>query len=251
MTKEELINFVETTFNFYGLKTVSSTDKNKGAYVPNMNQKHIFEIMNINPFERRQDIEIKELFTNKTLTISYYGSRREGSNRTPELRMGLHDLIDYFEIGDELLFATDMTNIFIYNLSKLDGENTQNDENEERLYAQIDIDTLKAKVQKMNTIATQTSRAVNVYVRNNALRTLVKRRSNYSCEMPSCDYMGFEQENGDKYIEVHHLIPLSQGGEDSLSNTVALCPICHRKLHYAHNKKKLQTILQEYIKSLN
>lgn len=34
------------------------------------------------------------------------------------------------------------------------------------------------------------------------------------------------------YLEVHHRIPLSRGGEDSLANAVALCPNCHRKLHY-------------------
>lgn len=34
------------------------------------------------------------------------------------------------------------------------------------------------------------------------------------------------------YLEVHHIIPLSQGGEDSLDNTIALCPNCHRKRHF-------------------
>jgi hypothetical protein len=34
------------------------------------------------------------------------------------------------------------------------------------------------------------------------------------------------------YLEVHHRIPLSRGGEDSMANAVALCPNCHRKLHY-------------------
>jgi hypothetical protein len=34
------------------------------------------------------------------------------------------------------------------------------------------------------------------------------------------------------YLEVHHRVPLSRGGEDSVANAVALCPNCHRKLHY-------------------
>jgi len=250
MNREEFMSFISDTFDVYGLKTVSSTDKNKGAYVPNMKQKEVFEVMDIDPFERRQDIEIKEIFTDKILIISYYGSRREGSNRTPELRMGLHDLINYFDVGDELLFATDNKSIFIYNLSKLNQDDSTHDDNEEKLYSQINIEILKQKVQNINTTPTKISREINIYTRNNALRTLVKRRAQYSCEMPSCDYVGFEQENGERYIEVHHLIPLSQGGEDSLSNTVALCPTCHRKLHYASNKKELQQILKEYLDSL-
>ena len=34
------------------------------------------------------------------------------------------------------------------------------------------------------------------------------------------------------YLEVHHKTPLSMGGEDSVANAIALCPNCHRKMHY-------------------
>ena len=37
---------------------------------------------------------------------------------------------------------------------------------------------------------------------------------------------------GEPYLEVHHIIPLSQNGEDSVDNTIALCPNCHRKRHF-------------------
>lgn len=251
MTRKDFIKLIENTFHTFGLKIVSNTDKNKSAYVPNMNQKKVFEALNINPFERRQDIQVKELFSNNILHISYYGTLRNGSGRSPELRMGLHDLINYFEVGDELLFATDNIEIFIYNLSKLDNLIENNDNNEEQIYSQINIDFLKEKVQSINTTPTQIKRNITVYSRNNALRALVKIRSNYSCEMPECNYIGFEKDNGEKYIEVHHLTPLSVGGEDSLSNTVALCPTCHRKMHYANNKEELKILLEDYINCLN
>jgi hypothetical protein len=35
------------------------------------------------------------------------------------------------------------------------------------------------------------------------------------------------------YLEVHHIKPLAQGGEDTVANAIALCPNCHRKAHYA------------------
>ena len=38
--------------------------------------------------------------------------------------------------------------------------------------------------------------------------------------------------DGSPYLEVHHKHSLSEGGEDSLENTIALCPNCHRELHY-------------------
>ena len=38
--------------------------------------------------------------------------------------------------------------------------------------------------------------------------------------------------DGTPYLEVHHIKPLSEGGKDTLKNTVALCPNCHRKRHF-------------------
>ncbi|MEN8698419.1 NUDIX domain-containing protein [Bacillus infantis] len=37
------------------------------------------------------------------------------------------------------------------------------------------------------------------------------------------------------YLEVHHLHPLAEGGEDTVENAVALCPNCHREYHHAAN----------------
>ncbi len=41
----------------------------------------------------------------------------------------------------------------------------------------------------------------------------------------------FKRLNGEPYLESHHIIWLSKGGEDTVDNTVALCPNCHRKMH--------------------
>lgn len=34
------------------------------------------------------------------------------------------------------------------------------------------------------------------------------------------------------YLEVHHVVWLSKGGEDTVENTLALCPNCHREAHH-------------------
>ncbi|EPE2206670.1 HNH endonuclease [Vibrio parahaemolyticus] len=41
-----------------------------------------------------------------------------------------------------------------------------------------------------------------------------------------------KRSNGEPYLEVHHIIPLSQGGLDSLENVISLCPNCHREIHF-------------------
>jgi 5-methylcytosine-specific restriction protein A len=38
--------------------------------------------------------------------------------------------------------------------------------------------------------------------------------------------------DGEPFLEVHHRIMLSKGGEDTVANALALCPNCHRKLHF-------------------
>lgn len=43
----------------------------------------------------------------------------------------------------------------------------------------------------------------------------------------------FKSSKTDKpYLEVHHLTRLADGGEDTVENAIAVCPNCHRKLHY-------------------
>ena len=38
-------------------------------------------------------------------------------------------------------------------------------------------------------------------------------------------------------IEYHHIIPLSLGGNDTLSNIVPLCSTCHELLHFGKNNE--------------
>ncbi|MCP5144042.1 MAG: HNH endonuclease [Gammaproteobacteria bacterium] len=52
-----------------------------------------------------------------------------------------------------------------------------------------------------------------------------------------CEHCGKEApfkraRDGAPYLEVHHKIMLSQGGEDTVENAIATCPNCHRELHF-------------------
>jgi 5-methylcytosine-specific restriction protein A len=38
--------------------------------------------------------------------------------------------------------------------------------------------------------------------------------------------------DGSPYLEVHHKTPLSEDGTDTLENVLALCPNCHREIHF-------------------
>jgi len=54
----------------------------------------------------------------------------------------------------------------------------------------------------------------------------------------------FNDKQGNPYLEVHHIIWLSRGGADKLSNTAALCPNCHAKMHIVDDDKDIALLLE-------
>lgn len=46
----------------------------------------------------------------------------------------------------------------------------------------------------------------------------------------------FERADGIPFLEVHHLKHLADGGSDTVENAVAVCPNCHRRLHYSSDR---------------
>lgn len=70
------------------------------------------------------------------------------------------------------------------------------------------------------------------YKRNEFIAEYAKRRACGLCEL--CRKKApFLKKNGEPYLEIHHIKWLCDGGADSIQNTVALCPNCHRKMHNA------------------
>ena len=68
------------------------------------------------------------------------------------------------------------------------------------------------------------------YDRNEYVAEKAKRRANGKCQL--CGNVApFRDNNHKPYLEIHHIKWLSQGGHDTIQNTVALCPNCHRKMH--------------------
>jgi len=60
----------------------------------------------------------------------------------------------------------------------------------------------------------------------------VLERANGFCETCSKSAPFYRAKDGTPYLEVHHIIQLSIGGEDTVENAIALCPNCHREKHY-------------------
>ena len=81
------------------------------------------------------------------------------------------------------------------------------------------------------------------YVRDRYVSEYAKRRAHGICQLcnqpaPFCD------NSGEPYLETHHIIWLADGGDDSIENTIALCPNCHRKMHTLNHQEDIDYLLQ-------
>lgn len=111
-----------------------------------------------------------------------------------------------------------------------------NDEEVEKLAKQQG----QTKVGTRNVSATQYQRSP--WVAENA-----RRRAKGHCELCG-EPAPFNRKDGTPYLETHHIKWLSNGGEDTVENTVALCPNCHRKMHIVNDSKD-QKELKNTVKS--
>jgi len=73
------------------------------------------------------------------------------------------------------------------------------------------------------------------------VRQQVLRRSGGCCEW--CGIAGFKTLAGAVYLETHHVIPLCEGGADTVANVIALCANDHRRAHFCEESVEMRAIL--------
>lgn len=70
------------------------------------------------------------------------------------------------------------------------------------------------------------------FIRNANVIVEVLNRANGICENCKSEAPFFRSKDNTPYLEVHHIKKLADGGEDTVENAIALCPNCHRQLHF-------------------
>jgi 5-methylcytosine-specific restriction endonuclease McrA len=85
-----------------------------------------------------------------------------------------------------------------------------------------------------------------VYARDLEVVGWALQRAKGYCEL--CTNQGpFPTKDGGRFLEVHHVTPLYQGGPDTVDNVAAVCPNCHRACHLAPNKAELGQLLKSRV----
>jgi 5-methylcytosine-specific restriction protein A len=87
----------------------------------------------------------------------------------------------------------------------------------------------------------QRTAVTTTYQRDPNVVMWVKRAAKGKCQL--CDHLApFSDKDGEPYLECHYIEWLSEGGEDSIENAVALCPNCHRRMHILNLAKDVQKL---------
>lgn len=252
----------ENIFENFGIKTVSKTDKNKSAYVLNTRQKAAMDAAGRRAEANGPVFKITILLDPETSSVSatrYDSERLTDETRKPEPRVGREFISDWLETGDCVVIGNIGADIFaakikpephlehpstISNKSKYNAENmidTLADSlSLEKIYQKARAASKKQKNKTRTVIRLE-------YSRNDWISIAAISRSKGRCEMPECTNELFMKDNGKPYLEVHHIIPLSENGPDTIENAAALCPHCHRNLHSGKDRKALRKALKKKI----
>jgi predicted HNH restriction endonuclease len=85
---------------------------------------------------------------------------------------------------------------------------------------------------------------IETYVRHVSWARKAKELFGDLCIYNKCSNT-FLREDGTRYIEVHHIVPLCRGGEEGLWNLSVLCAHHHRMAHYSDVRTKV--CIEEYL----
>lgn len=101
--------------------------------------------------------------------------------------------------------------------------NSRKDTHEKRLERLSKVESTKPEIQ-ISTVAS--------FKRNADVVVEILERANGKCENCKSDAPFVRKSDDTPYLEVHHKKSLSEGGEDTIENCIAVCPNCHSELHY-------------------
>ncbi|MFQ5428138.1 MAG: HNH endonuclease signature motif containing protein [Thermodesulfobacteriota bacterium] len=120
-------------------------------------------------------------------------------------------------------------------------------------YTLLGIDLLEREVEnkKIAQIALEIKKPekkeyfIETYARNRGWVKEAKAVLGMNCLYPQCQN-SFIKNDGTRYVEVHHILPLHLGGEDGIWNLSVVCAHHHKMAHFA--KIKIRENIERILK---
>ena len=163
------------------------------------------------------DTYLENALKSTQLHIQYYGSLENGGD-LPGLRKLVAEYLERLsQISDPVLIDGEMDILDQIERSMRDSHAAR-----------------QARLHRADTTPETVYITVTAYKRNPdvvAERLIQAGGICEKCKQPA----PFIKKDNTPYLEVHHRVPLGEGGKDELANTMALCPNCHREAHSGRN----------------
>lgn len=128
---------------------------------------------------------------------------------------------------------------------KQDGDHMimiYNDPAQEEFDTQCSFEELRQKaISHSSSRPVRYQNYISSYARDQYVREYALQRAQGICQL--CGKPApFTGKNGKPYLQVHHIEALSEGGADTIYNTVALCPNCHCKMHEVEDESDVNKL---------
>ena len=220
----------------------------------------LFDAGQKNDFESIKKIQICEIVKLKLLYLKFpdkylpiysndnliYIINCLGLNSVKDTIQNQQIIIDYFRklLSDENLNLLSIM-FFVYNLF---GRPIENQEAIADEILNEELHSLKNENHDfiMDVNVTEKSPLVallgkKVYPRNFAVSSQALINADYKCEIDEKHQTFITKTTKKRYMEAHHLVPLSQHDKfncslDVVANVVCLCSNCHNEIHYGENR---------------
>lgn len=237
-------------FDKFGIKMVSKTDKGKDAYVPNKKQQAAIAAAGILPSDKRPPnaFSIAILFDSQRSSIKatfYRSMRATDPSRRPEPRMGREFISSaWLSVGDRVVIGNIGSSLFA---AKISASAYSEDEITANVLKNASQETIFARAKQASGKPNRRVVSRDDFVRNPFVVKAALIRSKGACETLGCKNILFPRDDGSPYMEVHHIVPLGEHGDDTLINVAALCPHCHRELHFGRSRMARRAALIAHI----
>lgn len=141
------------------------------------------------------------------------------------------------------LLATQEDNIYISEKEEQYGINTLENIKQElsdgiKKSKGLSQEERDERLSKANKKPKEVNVTVKVFKRNPDVVVAVLERANGICERCGAPAPFMRASDATPYLEVHHKVRLADGGEDTVENAIAVCPNCHRELHFGIDGRK-------------
>lgn len=186
---------------------------------------------------------------NKTLLLFEYV-------KTAYVRFLGEVLFVSYHIEERLDVNDDSRKVFIFHLALTDTSTIEEVKEPSPVYNTKQISKREFTLEDLKQLAisktpnnlSKKEIITHVAIRSEAIKKYVLMRANGVCE--GCGKGAPFKTKSGPFLEAHHVNRLSDGGPDHPHLVIALCPNCHREIHYGINGNSYNQILIDNLKIL-